>query len=283
MHVSILTLRSNSQGILVLTVVHKVNQGFVVISLPAVHTWKHTVHPVQLLFSVRLDQDHCYLKASPIFTGVQICYFGRGHSGTCVSWSCLAGCFESSRWKVKRWSSFEKLFSSGMSLYLASSVWGLWLRNIETHMTGHLCFHSHPVYWNQLHYYLLLRLSLTFCRLLTDTVRISSIPPCQVKSICSNGIPIPLSSTALVPVPSGADRSAGNDFLGFDLDPEGKRWLDSASREVCLLLISFSTYWCFLTQLTGLLCLFRSVRGVRLLFSSFILSERMEVWPNCCN
>lgn len=66
----------------------------------------------------------------------------------------------------------------------------------------------------------------TFCRLLTDTVRISSIPSCQVKSMCSNEFPIYPLSTPLIPSPPGNDRFAWNDFFRFDflstedVDPE---------------------------------------------------------------
>lgn len=44
--------------------------------------------------------------------------------------------------------------------------------------------------------------------------------------MCSNGSPIHLLSAPLIPVPSGDDRFAGNDFFGFDflstedVDPE---------------------------------------------------------------
>lgn len=100
--------------------------------------------------------------------------------------------------------------------------------------------------------------SLTFCRLLKT---ISSILPCQVKSMCSNGSPIHLLSTPLIPVPSGDDRFAGNDFFGFDflstedVDPEADCWLGLPPGKFgcCWFFIylffplSFSTYWCCLT------------------------------------
>ncbi len=73
-----------------------------------------------------------------------------------------------------------------------------------------------PYPYELLHSYLLLELSLAFCRLLTDTVSISSIPSCQIKSVCSNEIPIHPLSTALIPVPSGRDRFAGNDLFRID-------------------------------------------------------------------
>lgn len=52
------------------------------------------------------------------------------------------------------------------------------------------------------------------------------------ESMCSNGIPIHLQLIALVPIPSGGDRFAGNVLFEFDfhstedVDPEAHCWLD---------------------------------------------------------
>lgn len=141
---------------------------------------------------------------------------------------------------------------------------------------------------------LLLELSLTFCRLLTDTVRISSILPCQVKSMRSNGIPIHPLSTTLIPIPCGDDRFAGNDFLGLIFSPQ-KMWILKQTADwICLqgslIVADFfffsSTYWCLLTQLSGLLSLFTSVKGVRHLScspSSFQIRECKWAAGTCPN
>lgn len=108
------------------------------------------------------------------------------------------------------------------------------------------------------------------------------------ESMCSNGIPIHLQLIALVPIPSGGDRFAGNVLFEFDfhstedVDPEAHCWLDLPPGKFdCCWFFFFSPPQvidvALLSKLSGLLCLFNSVSVRRLSCSHSVLFKWEDV------
>ena len=139
---------------------------------------------------------------------------------------------------------------------------------------------------------------LTFCRLLTDNVRISSILPCQVNQCAVMGFQFTLNGLLWSPFPQVAIDLLGMSCLSLIFTPQ-KVWIPEHTADwICLqgsLIVADFFFFsppqvidvALLSKLSGLLCLSNGVRHLScshsLLFKREDVSVSAGVCPNSCN